>query len=174
MTITDAARYWATVPSADDEGPDLAPAGRNASRSLGRMKPSRRTMFKTAGALGGALAINILSALPPGRGTTASAVVGNEYTSCAGYGEWPGYDNNKQACVGAPYSRNNCGSDGWFQVESGGACYSSYPIKACGDGSLTKRNAWRWTHSSTPYRCADGIIDNCGARDFRICSWSNP
>ncbi|HET6292297.1 MAG TPA: hypothetical protein VFG33_02950 [Kribbella sp.] len=175
MTITDAARYWAAVPAVDaDEpdpaGPDLGLTVRKASSSLGKMKPSRRTMFKSAGALGGALAINILSSLPPGRGTTASAETGTEYTSCAGYDSSDGYDDNTKVCVGAPYARSHCGSDGWFRRGSG-TCWNSYPTKACGSGP---RNAWRWTHNGTRYRCADGYVASCGGTVFRICSWSNP
>jgi len=178
MTITDAARYWAAVPAVDaDEpdpaGPDLGLTVRKASSSLGKMKPSRRTMFKSAGALGGALAINILSSLPPGKGTTASATVGTEYTSCAGYDSSAGYNNNTKICVGAAYSRSYCGSDGWF-LRGSGTCWNSYAIKACGAGGLADRNAWRWTHSGTRYRCADGETATCGGTYFNICSWSNP
>ncbi|HET6298874.1 MAG TPA: hypothetical protein VFG33_36230 [Kribbella sp.] len=173
MTITDAARYWAAVPSADDDGPDLGPAVRQASSSLGKMKPSRRTMFKSAGALGGALAINILSALPPSKGNIASAVVGNEHQGCANFAGWPGYNNNTKVCVGGTYSRSYCGSDGWF-LRGSGTCWNSYAVKECGGGTYAKRNAWRWTHSGTPYRCADGVVATCGASTFYICSWSNP
>jgi hypothetical protein len=178
MTITDAARYWAAVPSADADGPDLggpdlAPAVRRASSSLGKMKPSRRTMFKSAGALGGALALNVLSALPPGKGNTASAAVGTEHTSCAGYNNWAGYDDNTKVCVGAPYSRSYCGSDGWY-IRGSGTCWNAYPVSVCGTGSYSTKNAWRWTKSGTPYRCADGKTAVCGATYFQICSWSNP
>jgi len=171
MTTTDAARYWAAVPSVDDIGPDLGPAVPKPRKPLGRMKPSRRTMLKSAGALGGALAINVLSSLPPGKGTTASAVAGNEYLTCADYNIWPGYNDNTAVCVGAPYSRSYCGSDGWF-LRRTDTCWNSYAIKACGAGSLIDRNAWRWTHSVTPYRCADGTVTNCSGTYFRICSWS--
>jgi hypothetical protein len=175
MTTTDAARYWAAVPSADEEAPGgLGVAVRKASSSLGKMKPSRRTMFKSAGALGGALAINILSALPPSKGNTASANVGTEHLSCAGYNNWAGYDNNTKICVGGAYSRSYCGGDGWF-LRGSGTCWNSYAISICGTGSYAHRNAWRWTYSGTPYRCADGETATCGGSVyFNICSWSNP
>ncbi|MGW0809240.1 hypothetical protein [Nonomuraea sp. NPDC002799] len=163
MTV-DVDRYWADVPSVEDE-PDTG--GRP---SLSWSAPSRRTVFKTMGVLGGALALNVLSALP-GRNTSAYAAVGNEYTDCAGYSNNSGYNNNTKACVGATYSRSYCGSDGWF-LRSSGTCYNSYAIKACGAGSLADRNAWRWTHSGTKYRCADGNVATCGGTYFYICSWA--
>jgi len=163
MTV-DVDSYWAEVPSVEDE-PD---SGKRPS--LTWSAPSRRTVFKTAGVLGGALALNVLSALP-GRNNAAQAVVGNEYTDCAGYSSTAGYNNNTKVCVGAPYSRSYCGGDGWF-IRSSGTCYNSYAIKACGAGSLTDRNAWRWTHSGTKYRCADGNVATCGGTTFYICSWA--
>jgi hypothetical protein len=63
--MTDVARYWDGVPSVDDE-----PAKR---AGLGTLVPSRRTMMKSIVALGGALALNVVSALPPGRPMSASA-----------------------------------------------------------------------------------------------------
>lgn len=165
MTV-DVDRYWADVPSVEDE-PDSG-----SRRRPTWQPPSRRTVFKTMGVLGGALALNVLSALP-GRNNSALAVAGNEYTNCAGFNNWAGYDNNTKVCVGGTYGRSYCGSDGWF-LRASGTCYNSYAIKACGAGSLTDRNAWRWTHSGTPYRCADGNVATCGGTQFRICSWSNP
>jgi hypothetical protein len=163
MTV-DVDRYWADVPSVEDEP---AAGGR---RSLTGSVPSRRTVFKTMGALGGALALNVLSALP-GRNNTAYAAVGNEYTDCAGYGSTSGYNNNTKVCVGGTYSRSYCGADGWF-LRSSGTCYNSYAVKACGAGSLADRNAWRWTHSGKKYRCADGYVATCGGTSFYICSWA--
>ncbi|GLW98868.1 hypothetical protein [Microtetraspora sp. NBRC 16547] len=164
MTV-DVDRYWAEVPSVEDE-PD---SGRR--RSLTWSMPSRRTIFKTAGVLGGALALNVLSALP-GRNNSAQAVVGDEYTHCAGYNNWSGYNNDTKICVGGTYSKSYCGGDGWF-LRSSGTCWNSYAIKACGDG-YTARNAWRWTFSGTPYRCADGNIASCGGTSFYICAWPRP
>ncbi|UBU16254.1 hypothetical protein [Nonomuraea gerenzanensis] len=163
MTV-DADRYWADVPSVTDE-PDPGERRRPAFSA-----PSRRTVFKSIGVLGGALALNVLSALP-GKNNGAYAVVGNEYTDCAGYGSAAGYDNNTKVCVGAPYSRSYCGGDGWF-LRSSGTCYNSYAVKLCGAGSLTDRNAWRWTHSGTKYRCADGYVATCGGTTFYICSYA--
>ncbi|WP_327589210.1 hypothetical protein OHA25_21000 [Nonomuraea sp. NBC_00507] len=163
--MTDVARYWDGVPSVDDE-----PAKR---AGLGTLVPSRRTMMKSIVALGGALALNVVSALPPGRPKSASAAVGTEHLNCAGYNNYSGYNNNTKACVGFTYSRSYCGSDGWF-IRSSGTCYNSYPISICGEGSYSNRNAWRWTHSGTPYRCADGKVATCGGTSTYICSWSNP
>ncbi|MDP4504815.1 hypothetical protein [Nonomuraea turcica] len=154
--------YWASVPSVlDSEAPRQS-------------RVSRRAVFQTLGVLGGALAINIVSALPGGRSKSASATVGTEYTDCAGYGSWAGYSNNTKVCVGAPYASSYCGSDGWFRTD--GNAYSAYiPIKACGAGSLANRNAWRWTHSGVPYRCADGYYRVYGVGDtFYICSKARP
>jgi hypothetical protein len=162
MTV-DADRYWADVPSVEDE-PDTT----RRPRLTGSV-PSRRTIFKSVGVLGGALALNVLSALP-GKNSSAYAVVGNEYTDCAGYSSHAGYDNNTKVCVGAPYSKSYCGGDGWF-LRSSGTCYNSYAIKACGAGSLADRNAWRWTHSGKKYRCADGYVATCGGTTFYICSY---
>ncbi|MFI7443360.1 hypothetical protein [Nonomuraea indica] len=166
MTV-DVDRYWADVPSVEDDEPV---SGRRPR--LTGPAPSRRTVFKTMGVLGGALALNVLSALP-GKNNSAHAVVGTEYTDCAGYSSTAGYNDNTKVCVGAPYSRSYCGGDGWF-LRSSGTCYNSYAIKACGAGSLTDRNAWRWTHSGTRYRCADGNVATCGGTTFYICSWANP
>lgn len=163
MTV-DVDRYWAEVPSVDDEPDNGKRAG------LSWSMPSRRTIFKTVGVLGGALALNVLSALP-GRNNSAQAAVGTEYTDCAGYGSWAGYSDNTKVCVGGTYSRSYCGSDGWF-LRSSGTCYNSYATKACGAGSLSARNAWRWTHSGKKYRCADGYVATCGGTSFYICSWA--
>lgn len=169
---TDVAQYWANVPSVDENTPVAGAVVEKTGTKIKRMRPSRRTMFKSAGVLGGALALNVLSSLPKGKGTTAAAAVGSEYTHCAGYAGWAGYSNNTLICVGAKYDRGYCGGDGWFQRGSG-TCWNSYAVVACGDG-YTKRNAWRWTHGSTPYRCADGRVDVCGGSGFYICNWARP
>jgi hypothetical protein len=124
--------------------------------------------------LGGAFALNVVGALPPSRIRSAAARVGTEHLNCAGFDGWAGYDNNTKICVGGSYSRSYCGSDGWFRTD--GNAYSAYiPVQACGTGSYSKRNAWRWTYSGTPYRCADGYFRVYGVGDtFYICSWSNP
>ncbi|MFD1939567.1 MULTISPECIES: hypothetical protein [Nonomuraea] len=162
----DVDQYWSQVPHADDD--------ENAGATIVRKaRPSRRTMFKSIGVLGGALALNIVSALPPSRANRAEAAVGNEYTNCAGYDNFSGYNDNSKICVGAPYSKSHCGGDGWF-LRGSGTCWNSYATKACGNG-MTKRNAWRWKFGSTPYRCADGYVATCdGSTVLRICSWPNP
>lgn len=164
---TDVATFWAEVPSADDE-----PESPSSRPRISLTKPSRRTVFKSVGALGGALALNVLGALPNAK--PAAAAVGSEWAShCAGFDSWAGYNNNSKVCVGGTYSRSYCGSDGWF-LRSSGTCYNSYAVVACGTGSYAKRNAWRWTHSGTRYRCADGNVATCGGTSFYICSWANP
>ncbi|GAA1521682.1 hypothetical protein GCM10009677_63430 [Sphaerisporangium rubeum] len=173
MTI-NSIDYWSDVPSAEDDDTPSSPGPRRAAWP----KVSRRTMFKSVGVLGGALALNVVGALPPARLKGASATVGNEYGNCGdpGYNNWTGYKDGttQTACVGAPYSSGYCGSDGWFRTD--GNSYSYYtPVKACGEGSATKKNAWRWTYSGTPYRCADGTFTVYGAgTTFYICSRANP
>ncbi|MEU7894081.1 hypothetical protein AB0B45_14590 [Nonomuraea sp. NPDC049152] len=168
-TNIDTDRYWADVPSVDDEPGDT----KTRRGMLTSTAPSRRTMLKGVGVLGGALALNVLSVLPPFKTREANAAVGSEWLHCAGYNNWSGYDNNSKLCVGGTYSRSYCGADGWFK-RSSGTCYNSYAVVACGTGSYGKKNAWRWTHSGTPYRCADGNVATCGGTYFYICSWSNP
>lgn len=169
----DVAQYWANVPSVDEDTP--VAAGRvleKAGTKVKKIRPSRRTMFKSAGVLGGALALNVLSSWPARKGNIAAAVPGTEYTHCAGYDGWDGYNNNAAACVGGKFDRSYCGGDGWFNRGSG-TCWNSYAVVACGNG-FAHRNAWRWSHGGTPYRCADGRIDVCGGSGFFICSWSHP
>ncbi|MDI6103049.1 hypothetical protein QLQ12_30985 [Actinoplanes sp. NEAU-A12] len=120
--------------------------------------------------MGGALALNLVGALPGGT-KKAFASVGTEHTNCAGYSGWDGYNNNTKLCVGGAYSRDYCGGDGWF-LRYSGTCFNSGPAVACGEG-VTKRNAWRWPHSGRTYRCADGYQQSCGSSSvFRICSWA--
>ncbi|MFF5213470.1 hypothetical protein [Streptosporangium sp. NPDC000396] len=164
----DVEDYWAKVPSVDD-----APVeGRRPS--FEKARATRRTVLKSVGALGGALALNVVGALPFGGAKPAEASVGTEWYDCAGYNNWSGYDNNTTWCVGGPYSRDYCGGDGWF-LRLSMTCFVSGPTVACGTGSYSHKNAWRWTHNGTPYRCADGYQQSCGSSSvFRICSWSWP
>ncbi|GAA0411909.1 hypothetical protein Acor_15880 [Acrocarpospora corrugata] len=172
MTV-NASDYWADVPSADQ---DAEPSSQRRRRPAWP-GVSRRAMFKSVGVLGGALALNVVGALPPARIRSASATVGTEWSNCtnSGYDGWTGYANGttQTACVGASYSSGYCGSDGWFRTD--GNSYSYYtPVVACGN-NVTKKNAWRWTFGSTPYRCADGNFTVYGAgTSFYICSRANP
>ncbi len=161
--------YWADVPTAEEE---------TEARPSARQRVSRRTMVKSVGVLGGALALNVVGALPPARIRSASATVGSEWSGCSnsGYASFDGYRDGttQRVCVGAAYSSSYCGSDGWFRTD--GNAYSYYtPIVNCGASGVTKKNAWRWTHSGTPYRCADGRFVVYGAGStFYICSKANP
>lgn len=127
-------------------------------------------------AIGGALALNGLQALSGVRVKPASAAVGTEYTNCANYDNWSGYNNNTLVCVGGPYSYIYCGSDGWFKngyFDNGYTYYS--PQKFCGAGGLAARNAWRWSYGAYRYRCCDGYfwVYQNGAWNgptFKICS----
>jgi len=127
-------------------------------------------------ALGGAVALNALQALSGVKLRRASATVGTEYSNCANYDTWPGYDNNSLVCVGFPYSYIYCGSDGWFKNGSFDGGTTQYrPVRICGAGGLSARNAWRWPHGQNRYRCADGQFrylrnGTWTAWVYRICS----
>jgi hypothetical protein len=154
--------YWAGVPAVSDADAQDSTASR-PRRAWPRT--SRRTVFKTVGVLGGALALNLVGALPPARTRSASATVGSEHYNCANYDSWPGYNNNSAACVGGTYGQGFCGSDGWFRTDGNAYSYY-YPVTACNG-----RNAWRWAHGRT-YRCADGYYHVYGVGStFYICSW---
>lgn len=66
---TDVAQYWANVPAVDENTPiaSAAVVEKTGSKLKG-MRPSRRTMFKSAGVLGGALALNVLEVVAEGQG----------------------------------------------------------------------------------------------------------
>jgi hypothetical protein len=167
--------FWRGVPSVEDE-PE--PGVRRWAGFTGPDRPrilmTRRVTLQAMAALGGALALNVLSWLPPMRAPAAHAAVGTEYLHCANFDSWSGYNNNTAVCVGAPYHSAYCGADGWF-MQGSGTCWVSTAVAACGTGGLSLRNAWRWTHAGTPYRCADGRIYTCdGSSSFRICSKANP
>ncbi len=129
---------------------------------------SRRGMIKgSLGALAGAAALSVVDVFATDK--KVAAVAGDQYPNCAGYDNWSGYNNNSQACVGAPYSLWYCGSDGWFKSGWGGGYYWQ-AVKACGAGSRTKRNAWLWNHDGSTYRCADGTRTTYGSSpQFLIC-----
>jgi hypothetical protein len=139
---------------------------------------SRRGVFRTIGVLGGALALNVVGALPPSRIRSASATAGTEWSNCSnsGYADFSGYKDGttQRVCVGGSYSSSYCGSDGWFRTDGNSYSYY-YPVQMCGAGSITDKNAWRWTYSGTPYRCADGYFVVYGVgQSFYICSRANP
>ena len=102
--------------------------------------------------------MSVLQGLSGVRLRPAAATVGSEYANhCAGYDNWTGYNNNTLACVGAPYSYIYCGTDGWFKngyFNNSTTFYS--PLKICGTGVYSARNAWRWSYGANRFRCADG------------------
>ncbi|MQA26894.1 MAG: hypothetical protein GEU94_15860 [Micromonosporaceae bacterium] len=158
---------------------DAPPEGGGEPRQITfRIPPvARRNFLRTVAVGGMALGLTGLSWIPAGRPAAAALT---EYTGCAGYGGWSGYNNNTKRCVGGTYStwycRNNWFKDGCFRASDGLTdCFR--PIRVCGAGTLTNRNAWRWTHNGYRWRCADGEYKchSCGSWAFRICSarlWS--
>jgi hypothetical protein len=168
-TATDLEQAWLATPSLTEQ-PAGAPE-QPVEVPTGRL--SRRRILQATAGLGGALALNVLGWLPPARLRSARANVGTEHLTCANYDNWSGYNNNTTICVGAPYSRQYCGADGWF-LNYHDTFLSSGPVTICGNG-IPARNAWRWTFSGTPYRCADGIQQvRGGSAQLFICAWSNP
>ena len=155
---------------------DVRPEGDFQPRQVTFQVPpvARRNFLRTIVVGAMALGVTGLSLIPLGRKASAA---GTEYTDCAGYGngDWPGYVNNTRRCVGAPYSTTYC-QGGWFKDGCFRApdnyvdCYR--PIRICGDDGREPRNAWRWTHNGTLWRCADGEYkcQPCGSWELRICS----
>ena len=162
---------WSAIPAVHSSAEPGA-LRQVARRSAGL---TRRRFIRSAIVLGGAAALGVLDFVGSLGGTRAAATVGSEHAHCAGYDGWSGYNNNTAKCVGGYYSSFYCGSDKWFKNGLFGSTQYT-PVKACGDGSWSddKRNAWRWTHSGTPYRCADGVVCSSQQCVFRICSASNP
>lgn len=154
--VTDS--WWDTLPAAEERGDAEVVRRRDAGGSEPRGF-SRRRFVQVGMALGGALALNGLQVISGVKLKPAGATVGTEYTSCANYDSWSGYNNNSLVCVGGPYSYIYCGSDGWFKngyFDNGNTQY--WPVKACGTGGLAARNAWRWSHAPHRYRCCDGYF----------------
>lgn len=153
---------WTLVPILDTdnlEGSAITPSSR----------VSRRTFGAALVVLGGAAALAILRLIPAARPARLWAAVGTEHTNnCGGYDSWAGYNDNSEACVPYPYGSEWCGSDGWFKIASGTG-YSMHPVVICGS---PQKNAWRWTHDSVEYRCADGVywVQGVGGA-YRICSY---
>jgi hypothetical protein len=147
--------WWEALPSADTPGNDDVPAVLPDPEAPVR-RLSRRRFVQSVLVLGGALSLNGLQVLSGIKLRPAGAMVGSEYTDCAGYSNWNGYNNNTLVCVGGAYSYIYCGSDGWFKYGYFDGGYTYYtPITICGNG-IPKRNAWRWPHGPYRYRCADG------------------
>jgi len=160
--------FWDGVPDVD-----ARPQTTSAHHAqLPRPAWSRRAALKGTVAVGGALAVNILGAVPTSWLPKAVARVGTEWTgdACAGYSNWSGYDNNTKICVGGTYGSSYCGTDGWFLSYSSPS-WNSWPVSVCGAGSYSERNAWRWPYGGRWYRCADGRQQVTGQSSvFRICS----
>jgi hypothetical protein len=158
------------IPGVDDVGGE--PTRVEVER---RYVGTRRSFVR--GLVGGCglLAVSALGKLPLWRPGAAHAVAGTEWLNCADYGGWSGYDNNTKICVGGPYSSTYCGSDKWARNGLYNSVYW-YPQQACGEANpyLPKRNAWRWTHNSTPYRCADVLACSQVTCSFAICAAANP
>jgi hypothetical protein len=167
-TLTDR-DFWSTVPSVEepaerDDGPD--PPATMGDR-VARVTATRRVTLKALATLGGALALNMVSWLPPFRARSAHATVGHEYGDC----NTLNYDDSKYVCHPWPESPNYCGSDGWF-LQASQTCFASGAVVTCAGG--TPKNAWRWARGGTAYRCADGVQYWCGGYEYRICVKANP
>lgn len=166
--------WWDSLPDVDAPGEGEEPVVR-AEPHTRSWKVSRRHFVKGAIALGGALSLNGLQILSGVKLRPAGATVGSEYTTCAGYENWSGYNNNTLVCVGGSYSYIYCGSDGWFKNGYFDGGYTFYSPRAfCGNG-LPARNAWRWSHGTYRYRCADGYFwywssGRWVGPQFKICS----
>jgi len=149
-------------------------SSKGPKRRMGR----RKALAKGAAAIGGIAVIRSLDLLPGGSGAPrASAAVGTEWSSCGSYDsdyEREAKAGSSRPCWGTPHiSQVYCGTDKWFKNASG-TCYVQYAINICNTGG-GNRNAWRWTHNGTPYRCADGMVQNCGGGSaLVICSAPNP
>ena len=165
--------WWADLP-------DIEAGPRRESDAEDR-RHGRRQFVKGVSILLGGIAFGAFEIISKFRLSIANAATGTEYSHCAGYAmnpNYPDYIDNSAPCVGFPYSSFYCGSDGWFK-NSGvwGSGYYYRPVLACGEG-MSKRNAWRWTHNGTEYRCADGIfcyrLFGSWRCNYKICSKQNP
>lgn len=157
-----------------DDAFDAAPPARAASvfsrRDSTVPRISRRSAIaRSAGLLGGALALALVDRLPGSKPKVAHAARGTEHWHCANYDHWSGYSDDRTLCVGAPYGAYYCGRDKWFKIGRSGERLW-YPVVACGAVPYALRNAWRWTHRGRVWRCADGHLCTGGRCVFRICS----
>lgn len=163
MTTLDHGTYWDGVPLNDADAETRRLDGRSLAGRDGyaTFRLPRRSFLKTVGVLGTALAVTVVSSIPERFLPKALATVGSQYTDCNIYS----YDNI--VCVGAPYARSYCGTDGWF-LNFSMPSWRSWPVTACNG-----RNAWWWWHVNTTYRCADGYQQVTGQSPvFRICMWA--
>lgn len=167
--------WWADIPEARDSA---ASGERRTELSrvpsvVGAVAPSRRRLLQAAGAIGGALALNVLQGISGVRLPFAAATVGSEWTGCTVYA----YSNDIVCTPGGVYSYIYCGGDGWFKNGTFNGGNERYrPIAIC-----NQRNAWRWVHNGIRYRCADGEFSyyrssgGWTAWQFKICSqWLGP
>ncbi|HEX8630151.1 MAG TPA: hypothetical protein VF755_18490 [Catenuloplanes sp.] len=153
---------WDAVPfdDAEAESTRLGGGSLKGARGYATFRMPRRSLLKTAGVLGTALAISVISSVPERLLPKALARVGTQWTDCNIYS----YDGI--VCTGADYSPNYCGGDGWF-LQYYGQTYSSWPVTRCNG-----RNAWWWYHYRQTFRCADGYRQYGSASPvFLICSW---
>jgi hypothetical protein len=161
-TARTAATYWDDVPLDDETAEAARLGGRDPARDpgYGRFRMPRRSLMKTAGVLGTALALNVVGALSNRLTPRAWATPGSYYTSCnINY-------SDSVICDGAPYSSSYCGSDGWF-IQISYPYFSSWPTTAC-----SGRNAWWWWNYRQYMRCADGMQQATGSSPvYRICLW---
>jgi hypothetical protein len=169
----DTDRAWQSTPSLSER-----PAGEFVpSRVLAgasRDRPDRRAVLRVTATLGGVAALSVLGWLPPARLRRAGATAGNEHLNCADDDSVSGCDDSA-VCVGAPYSQRNCGPDGWFPVVADNPDWAMWPVPASGAFPTPKRNARRWTHAGTPWRCTDGLYQERGSMpELRICGWPAP
>lgn len=159
----DPQRYWEAVPFNEERAEQSRP-GRDdpvAAEGCATFALPRRSLLRTVGVLGTALAMSVVGAVPKRLVPRAWATVGSQYTDCTIY------EYNGVVCVGAPYARNFCGTDGWF-LNFSSASFNSFPITACNN-----RNAWQWFNVNTTYRCADGRQQVAGqSAVFYICMWA--
>lgn len=155
--------YWDAVPHNDADAEAARLGGQSLAGTAGyaKFRLPRRSFLKAVGVLGTTLAVTVVSSIPQRFLPKALATVGSQYTDCNIFS----YDGI--VCVGAPYDRSYCGTDGWF-LNFTSTSFKSWPITACNN-----RNAWWWFHVNTTYRCADGNQQVTGqSAVFRICNWA--
>jgi hypothetical protein len=164
MTSLDQHRgFWDDVPLNESEAESARLGGTTLTERAGyaKYRLPRRSLLKTIGVLGTALAVTVVSSVPERFVPKALAAVGTQFTDCTIY------SYNGVVCTGAPYARSYCGTDGWFLTYSSSS-FTSWAVKMCNG-----RNAWWWYHVNTTYRCADGYQQTSGnSAVFYICMWA--
>ncbi len=148
---------WQEIPSADTDPGDAPPS---AIRALADKAVNRRTVMRSATALGMTLGVTVLGWVVPGAARRAEATPGSYWGNCNIYN----YDGI--LCLGGPYSSGYCGGDGWF-LNGNFSGYRWEPVTRCNG-----RNAWIWDTGSVGWRCCDGMRYPLGggAGTFLICS----